>query len=623
MADRALKSEGIRIANAFSIFMLISYVILAVALLSIVYGQLKQSNQTLRDQYINERIASLKIEFEGFIRNYEAALVDQTRFSVIRQAVMQPVQYKEIISDFFNQIYLIGGQPQQVLVDFQGESIYQRTLSPSFDYTNANDVKGVLSSQVTSGFSVNFDSVTNQFFWRISVPVLYLENTEGALITEIPFIAISNYLELKSRLIDERINIKQGKQIVASIGRNLSGEIRTAKWPELGLNIEYIADVSSQLAHERQILGLVLMVLTVALLLFALISFYLGRKYFVAPILALRDQTNLLADGKIREFSEIPSNIKELNDLAKNSTNMSRQIHKRTKAIEFAYQQLRENQSQLVQSEKMASLGFLSAGVAHEINNPAGFVKSNIEVLSDYFQKLQQAIIPCLVLKALTQDDYDKVPNWEEIKPLLKQVDACEIEYIMSDIVPLFDESLEGMNRIQDIVNSMKKFARPDSDRMEMANINDEIKNTVRLVWNELKYKCELELELGEIPSVFCFPSKLNQVFINLLINASQAMSAKGKVIVRTMLVDEEILVYFEDNGKGMTEAVMSRIFEPFFSTKLEEKGTGLGLSISSDILTRHGGSIKVSSEVGKGTVFCLHIPVKTLREETTTEHVF
>jgi len=609
--------SGLSIANGFGLFLLVSYCILAVALIGIVYGQLKISNNEAHDRFIADRMHSLKIEFQGFIQSYETALVEHSQFSVVQQSVMQPEQMKEILADFFSQLRLQGDYTQQVLVDFEGNEIYRRNKTPAFEYQNDSDIYLLLKNKRDQGFSINFDEATNQFFWRISVPVKVNGQAEGALIAEVPFFRISQYLKLKERLNDERINLKKNKVIVATIGETLKGVIKFDYWEDLGLSVEYIADVSEQLKQEYQILALLIGILLLALLLSASVSYYLGKKYFIRPMVELSEHVSALAKGDISELPKVETKIQELNDLARVSTYMSQQVSKRTKIVEYAYEQLRDNQSRLVQNEKMASLGFLSAGVAHEINNPAGFVKSNLEVLKSYTDTIQTACIPYFLFKSLYEQKFfqvSQVPTEliEQLKEQIETVKPDDLEYILTDLAPLLDESLDGMQRIENIVESMKKFARPDSEEMVLVDVNAEIRNAVRLVWNELKYTCDVELELDEIPNVLCYPGKLNQVLLNLLLNASQAIKEKGVITISTMLKDQSVEIRVTDNGEGMSEEVASRIFEPFFTTKASNKGTGLGLSVSSDIIAQHNGVLRVESKLGEGSSFIIELPVSS-----------
>jgi len=616
MKRHSQKSDtGISIANGFGLFLLVSYCILAMALIGIVYGQLKASNNEAHMRFVEERVRTLKIEFQGFIHSYHRALSEHAQFSMIQQGVMQPAQMKEILRDFFSQLHLQGESTQQVLVDFEGKLIHRRDPLPAFDYQAAEDISRLLKGEADRDFSINFDEATNQYFWRVSVPVKLNGQTEGALIAEVPFFRISDYLKLRERLNDERINLKQNNKVVASIGETLQGIITFDYWENLGLSVEYIADVNEQLRQEHKILALLIGVLLLALLLSAGVSFYLGKKYFIRPMVELSEHVSALANGDISELPKVETKIQEVNDLARVSTYMSQQVSKRTKIVEYAYEQLRDNQSRLVQSEKMASLGFLSAGVAHEINNPAGFVKSNLEVLKDYTSTIQTACIPYFLFQSLYEQkffDASQVPAEliEQLKEQIETVKPDDLEYVLTDLAPLIDESLDGMQRIESIVESMKKFARPDSAEMIQVDVNDELKNAVRLVWNELKYACEVEFELGELPSILCYPGKLNQVFLNLLVNASQAIKEKGIITISTELKDQIVEIRVTDDGEGMSEDVASRIFEPFFTTKASTKGTGLGLSISSDIIAQHNGVLRVESKLGEGSSFIIELPV-------------
>jgi PAS domain S-box-containing protein len=262
---------------------------------------------------------------------------------------------------------------------------------------------------------------------------------------------------------------------------------------------------------------------------------------------------------------------------------------------------LGEAQSQLLQSEKMASIGVLAAGVAHEINNPVGFVNSNLGTLQRYVQD---------VLKLL--DAYEGVETslpataQEEIGQLKKSIDAA---YLRQDLGDLMTESLDGLQRVKQIVQDMKDFSHVDSTDRQFASLENGLDSTLNVVWNEVKYKAEVVKEYGNIPQIECFPSQLNQVFMNLLVNAAHAIPERGKITLRTGHDDSTVWVEVEDTGLGISQEHLGRIFEPFFTTKPVGKGTGLGLSLSYGIVQKHGGRIEVSSEIGKGTRFRVILP--------------
>ena len=265
---------------------------------------------------------------------------------------------------------------------------------------------------------------------------------------------------------------------------------------------------------------------------------------------------------------------------------------------------LQQMQGQIIQQEKMASIGQLAAGVAHEINNPMGFITSNLTSLGKYAAKLDEYIAALL-------QSLGSCPN----HPGMAEIDALrqklKVDYIISDVCELINESLDGANRVRRIVQDLKSFSRVDQAECCRTNLNELLDTTINIAWNELKYIATLDRNFGEIPDILCYPQQLNQVFLNLLINAAQAMEKQGNIIVRTWGNNDNIFVSIADTGKGMPEEVKQRIFEPFFTTKEAGKGTGLGLSISADIVRKHGGEITVESQAGVGTTFVVMLPVK------------
>ncbi|MEN8257399.1 MAG: ATP-binding protein [Thermodesulfobacteriota bacterium] len=268
--------------------------------------------------------------------------------------------------------------------------------------------------------------------------------------------------------------------------------------------------------------------------------------------------------------------------------------------IEQALHELKATQSQMLQNEKMATVGQLAAGVAHEINNPTGFVTSNLSTLEKYVQRITD------FLDKLAE----MVPaeNEEEISKLRKKM---KIDHITEDIHDLIEESLDGTERIKKIVMSLKNFSRQDHEEYGQTDINDCLDSTLNVVWNELKYKVTVDKEYGELPLTRCYAQQLNQVFMNLLVNSAQAIEEQGVITIKTWTDDAKIFISVADTGSGMDEETMARIFDPFYTTKGKDKGTGLGLSIAHDIITKkHHGRLCVESRKGQGTTFIIEIPV-------------
>ncbi len=279
-----------------------------------------------------------------------------------------------------------------------------------------------------------------------------------------------------------------------------------------------------------------------------------------------------------------------------------------------AHQALKDKQKQLMHSEKLASVGLLAAGVAHEINNPTGFVKSNLETLADYkksiidvfqgYSELEQALML-----------HPEILNESKIGELLNNVleikQQQQLDYILSDIPMLLDDSISGTVRIQKIVKDLKQFSRIDDTGLKWADLNEEVIETaLRIVWNELKYKCKLNKSLAPLPKYKCRPGELGQVIMNLLLNASDAISVKGEVTLTSEATDMAINISVADTGLGIAEEYILKIFDPFYTSKEIGKGTGLGLSISQSIIEKHGGTISVESELNKGTVFTVSLPL-------------
>jgi signal transduction histidine kinase len=264
---------------------------------------------------------------------------------------------------------------------------------------------------------------------------------------------------------------------------------------------------------------------------------------------------------------------------------------------------LNEAQGQLLQSEKLASIGQLAAGIAHEINNPVGYVTSNIGTLTVYFDRIISLIKAYELLET-------KLP--EDAQGAVKEAKSkVELNYLYEDIPSLLKESSDGLSRVSKIVQDLKNFAHTDSDEWEIADIQKGLESTLNVAWNELKYKVDLVKDYNDIPQIECKLSQLNQVFLNMLVNAAQAINDHGTITLRTRQTGDQVMVEFSDTGQGIAKENLTRIFDPFFTTKPIGKGTGLGLSLSFGIVQKHHGKIEVESQVGKGTTFRIYLPIK------------
>jgi two-component system NtrC family sensor kinase len=271
--------------------------------------------------------------------------------------------------------------------------------------------------------------------------------------------------------------------------------------------------------------------------------------------------------------------------------------------LEKAYRELKATQTTIVHQEKMASIGQLAAGVAHEINNPMGFISCNLGTLGKYQAKLGE-------FARILTETVESTHNEDALRILGESRKALKIDFVMEDGTELIKESLEGAERVRTIVQNLKSFSRVDESECKSADINECLESTINIVWNELKYKANLVRELGDIPMTRCYPQQINQVFMNLLVNASQAIEKQGEIKVKTWHDHASIYASVSDTGCGIPESVRTRIFEPFFTTKEVGKGTGLGLSITYDIIKKHKGDIHVESEPGNGTTLTIRLPI-------------
>jgi signal transduction histidine kinase len=273
------------------------------------------------------------------------------------------------------------------------------------------------------------------------------------------------------------------------------------------------------------------------------------------------------------------------------------------RAVEERTRELQKAHALLLQSEKMALVGQIAAGVAHEINNPLGFISCNLESLRKFSEKI-------LVFLALQSESIAQYCPVEELTRIDELRTKAHINRIAEEIPEMVTESLEGVGRIKEIVSNLKGFARVDDKEFVSTSVNETIKKALNIVRNELKYVATIDTDFGDIAPLKCLPNQLAQVFMNLLVNAAQAIEGHGDIRIRTWQDDGNVFASISDSGCGIPDEVKGRIFEPFFTTKEVGKGTGLGLPICYDIIHKHSGEILVSSIVGTGTVFTVRLPL-------------
>lgn len=308
--------------------------------------------------------------------------------------------------------------------------------------------------------------------------------------------------------------------------------------------------------------------------------------------------------------AQVKDRTRELKETLDKNEQITRDLQREKEGQQKLILKLKDTQAQLLQSEKLASIGQLAAGVAHEINNPIGFVNSNLGTLLKYSKRLLRLI-----------DEYDKetramlaeVPETRERMAALKR--ELDFDFMRGDLLELIEESIDGATRVRKIVLDLRNFSRVGEVEWQSADLCAGLDSTLNLVWNEIRFKADIVKDYRDMPRVECIPSQINQVFMNILVNAAQAIQGHGTITLRSGCEDDSAWVSVADTGTGISAEDLGRIFDPFFTTKPVGQGTGLGLSVSYGIIKAHGGKIDVVSEVGKGTTFTVRLPIRRAAE--------
>ena len=291
----------------------------------------------------------------------------------------------------------------------------------------------------------------------------------------------------------------------------------------------------------------------------------------------------------------------------------ARELYAANQELKQAHESLITQQSALVKNEKLASIGTISAGIAHEVNNPLAFSSSNLEIIEEYWLSMTQ--LYHLIVRLISQGEFSD--------SALETIKKEDIPYLLKDSTNLFHDTKDGLARVKSIVQNLRDFSRTQADDWDKSDINASLENTLKILSSQIiGGQCEIKLDLSPIPIIWCNLGELNQVFLNLINNAIHAMatSSEKTLTLTSKATEENIILSIKDTGIGMDENLIKSIFDPFFTTKEIGQGTGLGLHISQKVVDAHSGKIEVQSEVGEGTTFIITLPIKRQEEESTSE---
>ncbi len=461
----------------------------------------------------------------------------------------------------------------------------------------------ILFSKISSGAGKTIGYVEQ----KISLKEEFLNNIRKKLKTEILLIDDAKQVVASTLAVENKEFIAGADAIVELKSKNNSYVFLSYPivWDTTGLNLAIGASKKESQMVINNVNAAFLGVISLVIL-FLIVTILVSTSVLLRPIneliegLRAFEKTDSLVQLAVKNKTEIGLLTATFNQMSFKIFKARNDLKNKIKELEKANSNLKEAQTKLVHSAKMTSLGQLVAGVAHELNNPIGFIYSNTTHLKDYSEKLITII-----------DEIEKNPAQSaKIKA------EHEFDYIRTDLPLLIKSCQDGAQRTRDIVIGLRNFSRLEESQLKEIDIRESLNTTLDLLQGEIKNRISIHRQYDNIPPVMCYASQINQVLMNLLSNAVQAISGNGEIwIVATLLKAAagspgKVQISIQDSGSGMSSDVIENIFEPFFTTKDVGKGTGLGLSISYGIVQNHGGDIQVKSEKGVGTEFIMTIPL-------------
>jgi signal transduction histidine kinase len=438
----------------------------------------------------------------------------------------------------------------------------------------------------------NIVITTNNSSYIVYAQVLDTEKYSNVLV--LTGISSKNVLsEVNSPQAAVRLEITDNKKSRVAVGHlNDNDQVmistRTYKNLNIILNISQKVIDSSIFVYFRWII-----------IGFSLLATFIFSFQFLNARRSIREFINLT----IKRTDELTNINSDLVDEIMEKAKLQSELLKKNHEISDANKQLQEAKSQLIQKEKLASLGQLSAGIAHEINNPIGFVKSNLSMLKKYADRALALLSVLDNIESHTKDT--------DLKQLIENTKKEQKHASLTKNMSLtINESLEGIDRVKQIIHDLKMFSRMEESEWLKTDIHVGIESTLNIIRSEIKDVADIKKQYGDLPEVECMASQINQVILNLLVNAAHAVAPHGTITIHTYSDDTHVYIQIRDNGCGIEQDIIDRIFDPFFTTKGVGKGTGLGLSLSYGIIEKHNGRLMVESTVGEGTTFTIKLPI-------------
>lgn len=599
--------KKMNLSTYVTLALITTILILGISIYFIVTSQVNKVIMQSQDQNIIRDVESIKAEILSFLETRRIVLMDITTFPIMTQTVMQPETNKGNIIDFLDELKVLNEKYKLTLIDFKGNEIHTTTNEPDINYEYTKLIENIYLEKLEYGIKVrNFEM---EYYFSILVPVKYNGLTEGILIAEIPVEKL--FLDATSQRFNGMyLEGFKDNNLIFTYGNNKNGYVVKEYIKELDIELIITINQDKVIKTKEDLTTKIVIIIIIFLMTILAVLILSSKLYIVKPIEKLRDMINDLTIGEKSIKVMEKQKIRELDDLSIQFIKMATIIQNRESDLEEnekvlklsnidlerALKKLEETQGLLIQQEKLASIGKLAAGVAHELNTPMAYIFSNHKLLKDYMKSIFE-YIKCL----------------ETSK---KYIDGDGIKEIMTDIPEMLEETEEGFIRISEIVKNLLNFSRVDIIERDDYDINQGIKSVIGVAKSEYSDIAKIELNLGDVPNIAANGGEINEVLLNIIINAAHAakesFDSKMKLIqIRTYEIENWVICEIKDNGCGISSTIIDKIFDPFFTTKPPGEGTGLGLNIAYNIVKKHKGELLVESNLRDGSKFIIKLRKK------------